>query len=241
MQVFPSVLRRAIAGRPGTRSSADAALLDSRLCDLAPLLAEGIARPAVAKTGGGTIPSEIAFVDCTANIFRAALLNQGYIVLRGAIPPAKVAHFRDSFVLPAIAHYARLTEADIAALDPRQMRMPRGDYQQWHVDAGVRAASIVLRPRQSSLFSCLAGYRLSRYAIHTLAGRQLPAHRSDVDRETGHWLGAPDAFPLRSALSPRCQVRDKLLGAARPGRSGSWQSDTGNCNRQYRRDDERPS
>ena len=59
------------------------------------------------------LSGDIAFNDCTGEVFRRRILEHGYVILRGAVPVAKLAQFRQDFVDPAIEWYSSLSDQEL--------------------------------------------------------------------------------------------------------------------------------
>jgi hypothetical protein len=57
--------------------------------------------------------SDIALDDCTGMLFRRRILDHGYIILRNAVSPAKIAQFRQNAVEPALDRYISLSDQEL--------------------------------------------------------------------------------------------------------------------------------
>jgi hypothetical protein len=57
--------------------------------------------------------NNIAFNDCTGDVFRRRILDHGYIILRGAVPAAQLVQFRQHFVEPALEWYSSLSDQEL--------------------------------------------------------------------------------------------------------------------------------
>jgi hypothetical protein len=57
--------------------------------------------------------NDIALSDCTNELFRRRILERGYLILRGAIPPSKLAQFRQHFIGPALEWYSSLSDQEL--------------------------------------------------------------------------------------------------------------------------------
>jgi hypothetical protein len=73
------------------------------------------------QTTPEVITQDIALDQCTPGIFRAAIIERGFIVLRRAIRREKVLHFKTAYVAPAVAYFSSLDAEEISAMDKNEV------------------------------------------------------------------------------------------------------------------------